>query len=312
MTYSSNESGVPQGRVLMINPPYVHQKDVDHADKSAQLPFGLLYAGELLEQRGAKVSYHDCQLERLVDRNEIDAYDNYGITVMGTQNIASANHVYKTLIDIGIKPEQIFFGGQGAEGLIDEATGDDKEFQMLFPGSNIVSRESLYTRNYWSTTIRLQLKKIPSEHKDIYFNNELVLAWSQGCLYGCNFCGAQIMQKERFYDVKENLKTYLEIARELDKKSLDFYVTALDFGQQALPHGNPGLLNAALGDVIMMSERYGIEVHNRALTRADSYLALVRDDALLKRIHDAGFYQFGIGADGASSVDVLRAMHRRS
>ena len=123
---------LPKGKMLIIYPEYIHS-DGTKIDALAFLPVGAMYAGQLLERRGVSVHYQDNQLHPIRERVDLADFDSYGISVMGAQNIAVAGKIYKLLLEKGVKPGQIYFGGQGIEDLTDE------EFQRLLPGANKIS-----------------------------------------------------------------------------------------------------------------------------------------------------------------------------
>ena len=297
--------GLPTGNVLMVHPQYVHYSHDFARDKTPFLPLGLVYAGQILEGNGGStITYHDSQLHDITERDDLDRYDSVGINVMGTQNIAAAHRLYTTLLDMGVNPDKIYFGGQGVEDL------NAEEFGRIFPQSNLVPRSALVTGSYWSHSIRDQLKKFSEKDLETYLSNELTLLFSQGCKYACHFCGAQTSKKETFFDTKENLRVYFDTAKQLGINGLSAYATSLDFFQQALKGGNPTKLKRQLQDIVEVQEEYGIGLRLRALTRADSYMRAAEDEDLMGLVKKAGFYQFGFGADGAANVRLLRAMHK--
>jgi len=302
-------SKLPSGRVLMIHPAYVHYTKPDGQfipDKGPFLPISQLYAGELIERKeGAIVEYFDCQLNDLSAKSDLDTYDSYGISVMGAQDIAAALVVYSLLKRIGIAPARIFFGGQGVEPLIPE------EFSRVFPGSYQVPRFALSSLpNYMEVVLSKQIDKLPDEHLQIYLSHEMTLLFSQGCMYGCSFCGAQIRQCESFYNTNDNLDYLLKRAQTLGLTQLEFYCTSLDFFQQALPGQSLDKLTSRLNQIIALQEKYRIKLRLRALTRANSYNAAMASNEVLSLVRQAGFYKFGFGADGAASLEILRAMRR--
>lgn len=294
-------SNLPKGKMLMIYPEYVHS-DRTKRDALAFLPVGAMYAGQLLEMRGVSVEYQDNQLHPMGERTDLANFDSYGISVMGAQNIAVAGRTYKLLLEKWVKPEQIYFGGQGIEDLADE------EFQRLFLGANKISTSQLMDGEYWNISIKDQLDKFSEEDLRVYFSNELAVLLSQGCRYNCSFCGAKTGMKESFFNVKDNLESYLQKATELGIPQIRGYVTSLDFFQQAGKQGDVNVLKGYLREVISLKRKYGIEIKLRALTRADSYLAASKDEELMDLVREAGFYQFGFGADGAADISLLKAM----
>ena len=297
---------VPEGEVLMVHPPYVHYAEQFVRDRNPFLPVGLLYAGQLLEASGkTKVKYHDSQLHDLEARTDLHSFNAIGINAMGTQNIAPAYTTFTSLLQRGVDPNKVYLGGQGVEGL----TLD--EFQRVFPGANLVSREALgNTRDYWNTSIRDQLEKFSPEDMRTYLTHELTLLFSQGCKYGCTFCGAQVNRQETFYNTTDNLRAILEKSQELGIPALSAYVTSLDFFQQSLKGGDLIKLKKQLEDIIALEKEFGIPLRLRALTRADSYMEATRDPEMISLAKQAGFYQFGFGADGAANTKLLKAMHK--
>jgi len=296
---------IPTGKLLMIHPPYVHfSSEVKHfiKDESPFLPLGPLYAGELLECMGvAEVEYFDCQLHDLRSKSDIDEYDSFGISVMGAQNIMPAFQIYSYLAEY-VSPSKIYIGGQSVEKLTPD------EFVKIFPGANQVSRASLPVD--MDIVLSRQIDKLPEEELRTYLSDEVTLLLSQGCMYGCSFCGAQNRQVESFYNTKDNLEYLLGKAKEFGINRMSMYCTSLDFFQQALPGGNLNTLAGKLKEIIQLQEKYGIKLKLRALTRADSYNAAAESTEIWNLVKEAGFVKFGFGADGAASIEVLRAMRR--
>jgi len=297
---------LPTGDVLMIQPRYAFSRSAFEQDSNPYLPIGALYAGALLEGTGkATVSYHDSQRRELSKRKDLSNYDTYGITVMGASNIASAGRTYQELLSQDIEPSKIYFGGQGIEGLTQE------EFQRLFPGANLVSRSVLADNpNYWSTNISPQLEKLAEEDIKKYFENEVTLLFSQGCKYDCTFCGAQTKQKEEFFGVADQFRSLAKAAKKVGIYEIKAYVTSLDFFQQALKGGDVGRLEKLLNELKEAQEETGVSLKFRALSRADSYMAATKYPSIMDAAKKAGFYQCGLGADGAASVEVLKAMKK--
>ncbi len=287
--------------MLLIYPEYVHF-DGSKPDLTAVLPVGTLYAGELLEQKGVAVTYQDNQLHPLQERTDIDSFDSYGISVMGSQNIAVAYKNYNLLLNLGVKPEQIVLGGQGLEDLT------DSEFQTIFPNSKKIKNSVLMDSNYWNLTIENQLNKLSEEDMQTYFKNELTVLFSQGCKYSCSFCGARSGMKETFFNISNNFEFYLQQAKKLGISELNGYVTSLDFFQQA---DHPETLKLELNKLINLQNEYGIKMNLRALVRADSYNLASKDVELMSLVKDAGFYQFGFGADGAADPSLLKSMNKK-
>jgi hypothetical protein len=294
------------GQTLLIQPAYPHLAEDFVRDPTPTLPVSLLYAGEFLERRGHQVRYFDCQLRDL-NVEDVSDYDTFGVTVMGAQNIVSAYFVYKSLTSVhGINPERILLGGQGVEYL----TSD--EFSSIFPGSVLIPR-SESTRDQWDVNLARQIGKIDTKDLSLYLTNELTLPFSQNCAYACTFCAAANGRQERFYDTKGNLEIILKKANGLGIRDLKFYVTSLDFFQQALGHKDQDVSSLAerLESIVELSEKYGIKTKLRALTRIDSYNAAMESQGLLGLVKSAGFYQFGFGVDGTSSIEVLRKIKKR-
>jgi len=301
---------LPRGRVLFIHPPYVHYSQLSTGqpflrDPSPFLPVAPLYAGALLETLGqSEVEYFDGQLHDLSQKTDFDRYDDVAIAVMGAQNLAPAAEVFRHVTQF-VPRERVCVGGQAAEAL------SPKEVDAIFPGARQVSRTSLdrgaeaYTCNLGS-----QLDKFSEEDIVTYLTSELTLPFSQGCIFGCNFCGAQTRQKERFFDTGGNLEAFAVRARDRGIKELSFYCTSLDFFQQALKGGNLHPLIHRLEQIVEIGERYGVTLRLRALTRADSYVEAAKCEGLFDLLRKAGFHTFGFGADGAASTTLLRAMKR--
>ncbi|GAB2913803.1 radical SAM protein [Streptomyces mayteni] len=308
-------AGVPAGRTLMIHPPYVHDDYVADdgpfvPDRLPFLPVAPLYAAELLERHGhAEPVLFDCQLHDLREAADLDGYDSYGIAVMGAQNIAPAASVHRYLTSVrGLPAERVRVGGQGVEQL------SRAEFEQIFPGSLKSERHSLATLpGAMDIDLRAQLDRLPAADMRTYLTHEMTLPFSQGCIFGCSFCGAQTRQRESFFNVRAHLENAIGLAERAGVTSLDFYCTSLDFFQQALPGGDLELLVSRLEAIVEVREQHpGLSIGLRALTRADSYNAAMRSDHVRDLVLRAGFNRFGFGADGAASVAILRAMRKHA
>ena len=309
-TSSLDGSDLPVGRVLIIHPPYVHYSDLSATtgfikDTTPFLPMGPLFAGDLLEaHRVAEVEYFDCQLHDIRLHESMGEYDSIGIATMGAQNIAPAHQVFEYLKS-RLPTSRIYVGGQGIEKL------KSSEFDSIFPGAHQVLRASLAEMpGSMDVVISRQAEKFSEADLRVYLSNELTLPFSQGCIFGCNFCGAQVQQKEKFFETRGNLEFLMQKAKSFGLTELSFYCTSLDFFQQALPSGNLAALIKKLEDIIELQERYDIKLKLRALTRADSYNAAMSSEGILDLVKKAGFFKFGFGADGAASIELLRAMSK--
>ncbi|GLF96895.1 hypothetical protein [Streptomyces yaizuensis] len=305
----------PTGRTLMIHPPYVHDNYLAGTgpfspDRLPFLPVAPLYAAELLERHGiAAPVLFDCQLHDLRQADDLETYDSFGIAVMGAQNITPAAHVHRYLtVDRQLPADRVHVGGQGVEKLSRE------EFARIFPGAHKSERHPLATLpDAMDIDLRGQIDKIAEEDLRIYLAHEMTLPFSQGCIFGCSFCGAQTRKRESFFNVRAHLATTCELAERFGVSDLNLYCTSLDFFQQALPGGDLDLLTGQLETVIELKESHpGLTIGLHALTRADSYNAAMRSDTVRDLVLRAGFDRFGFGADGAASVAVLRAMRKHA
>ncbi|MER8002264.1 hypothetical protein [Streptomyces sp. NPDC095613] len=309
------DSRVPTGRTLMIHPPYVHDnylaRDVPFTpDRLPFLPVAPLYAAELMERHGlAEPDLFDCQLHDLREADGLEEYDSFGIAAMGAQNIAPAAHVHRYLTaDRRLSADRVYVGGQGVERLSRE------EFARIFPGAHKADRHWLSALpGGMDIDLGGQLAKLTESDLRTYLAHEMTLPFSQGCMFGCSFCGAQTRKRETFFNVRAHLDAACRLATRFEFPTLNLYCTSLDFFQQALPGGDLGLLTARLESVVETRERYpDIDITLHALTRADSYNAAMRSDEVRDLVLRAGFNRFGFGADGAASVEVLRAMRKHA
>lgn len=309
---SADVASVPTGRTLMIHPPYVHDNYLAEGtpfvmDRQPFLPVAPMYAAELLERHGiAEPVLFDCQLHDLREAPGVEDFDSYGVACMGAQNITPAVHVYRHLAE-RVDPARIHVGGQGVERLSQE------EFERIFPGARKTDRNALaQLPDAMDAGLERQTARLTDTDLRVYLGNEMTLPFSQGCLFGCSFCGAQTKRRESFFDTRAFLDLYCGHAQRLGIPSLYLYCTSLDFFQQALPGGDLAQLTGRLEAVLEVSERYGVDVGMHALTRADSYNAAMASDEIRDLVRAAGFDRFGFGADGAASVAVLRAMRKHA
>jgi hypothetical protein len=312
LTLQSARHEMPTGRILLIHPPYVHYARLEGdrpflRDPSPFLPVAPLYAGSVIEALGAgEVEYFDCQFHDLTRKTNLAEYDSIAIAVMGAQNLAPAVETFR-LVTRSVAPARVFVGGQAAEAL------SEAELTCLFPGASRVRRAALQgTPAGMSARLGRQIDKLSDEDQKAYLESELTLPFSQGCMFGCNFCGAQIRQREQFFDTAGNLEDYAIRAVRHGIGELSFYCTSLDFFQQALPGGDLSSLTHRLEKIIEIGRRYGVRLRLRALCRADSYVAAAKSRELFDLLRAAGFHTFGFGADGAASTALLRAMKRGS
>ncbi|MFI1865178.1 hypothetical protein [Streptomyces jumonjinensis] len=309
------DSPVPTGRTLMIHPPYVHDNYLTgdalfSPDRLPFLPVAPLYAAELLETHGlAEPTLFDCQLHDLREHPDLEGYDSFGISVMGAQNITPAAHVHRYLtVDRELPAARVHIGGQGIERLSRE------EFGRIFPGAHKTDRQALAgLPGAMDIDLQRQLDRLPEPDLRVYLAHEMTLPFSQGCLFGCSFCGAQTRRRESFFNVRAHFDTACRLATRFGVSSLYLYCTSLDFFQQGLPGGDLDQLTGQLESIIELKERYpDLEIGMHALTRADSYNAAMRSEHVRDLVLRAGFDRFGFGADGAASVEVLRAMRKHA
>ncbi|MFL6112588.1 MAG: hypothetical protein ACJ786_14720 [Catenulispora sp.] len=296
----------------MIHPPYVHDDYLaDDApfvrDRLPFLPIGPLFASEMLERQGrGEPELFDCQLHDLREVSTLDAYDSFGINVMGAQNLAPASAVHRFLSQ-RVDPARVHLGGQGVEQLTPE------EFSTVFPGSHQTPRQALAgLPGALDVGIARQVDKLSDDDLLLYLTHETTLPFSQGCLFGCSFCGAQIRRREEFFDTVSHLEMLCRAAQRLGVNSLNLYCTSLDFFQQALPGGRLAELTSRLEAIIAVKEQYGIDLQLHALTRADSYNAAMASAEVRDLVLTAGFNRFGFGADGAASADIVQAMRKHA
>jgi radical SAM superfamily enzyme YgiQ (UPF0313 family) len=241
---------------------------------------------------------------------------------MGTQNISPAWQTYQFLRTT-VPAGEIFLGGPGIEGL------DEFEFRLLFPRAvqvkpitledqkkgrpNVTDLKNGRLEYNMGVIIDRQLSKFNPEQMKKYFAGEFALLFSRGCAFGCNFCGApEINGPEVFYNTRDNLDAILSRAKECEVDHVRFYCTSLDFFQQALPFPGHhiGQVERRLAQIAALSQKYGIKLTLRALTRSDSYNHASEKKGLMDLVKASGFNRFGFGADGSASEDILRAMHK--
>jgi hypothetical protein len=288
----------PGANMLMIKPQYEHfgGKNQFKPDRHAVLPVSELYASALIERGGVRVAFFDRQLHDLAQAKLAD-YDAFGIAVRGPQSIAVSYETWDLLVKtFGVDPKRIYFGGQGIEPL------DEEEFQVLFPGSVLVKRNT-DIEDYWELSFAEFLDRFDDEDMRVYLNNELTLPFSQGCMYGCKFCAAQVQQSETFYNTRDNLDGFLRKASALGIKKLSYYATSLDFFQQAkkAPGHDITRLTARLQDMIDVQSKYGVQVSARVLSRIDSLNDAMEHADLMDLFQQAGFGKVGFGVDGIAS-----------
>ena len=95
-------------------------------------------------------------------------------------------------------------------------------------------------------------------------------------------------------NTKDNLRAYFDKAKKIGIKSLNAYITSLDFFQQALKGGDTKKLKKQLRVIVNLQEEYGISLRLRALTRADSYMCASKDEELVSLEKKRVFISLGL------------------
>lgn len=291
----------PGDRFLMIKPQYEHfgKSTAFRRDPNAVFPVSEVYASALIERGGIHVSFFDRQLHDL-ETAQLGDYEGFGIAVRGPQSISVCFETWDLLVNqFGKDPKRIYFGGQGIEPF------DDDEFQRMFPGSVFVKRETKL-EDYWTLSFDEFLNRFDDEDLDVYLRNELTLPFSQGCLYGCRFCAAQIKQSETFYNTRDNLEAFLKKASALGIEKVSYYATSLDFFQQAkkAPGHDIKRLTERLADMVEVHRKYPVKVRARVLSRIDSLNDAMEHPELMDLFQAAGFGKVGFGVDGIASQKI--------
>ena len=103
----------------------------------------------------------------------------------------------------------------------------------------------------------------------------------------------------------------LKYANEYSKNRIvKIYDSPLTFHIAALT-GKIDSIKNRLKKIIEVQNKYSnLIVKRRVLDRADAYVRASKDKELVNLEKKAGYYEFGIGADGAASVEILKKMRK--
>src|SRR3989344_6528398 len=205
ITQSTVQRKVRSGKKgLIFRLPYPYTK------KQIYFPTDLLLVGARLERVGIEAEVYDLNLHPLPKKENLQNYDFFGIGTIGSPYIPGAIDLVQHLKSQINKP--IGVGGPALENISSD------QFTRLFDNSTAHIRNDLdltaFLRvnenlpNQYSTSIVSMMKKIERGDLRTYLSREFSLFVSQGCKFGCDFCGAKKKMKEVFVEtdtLKENL-----------------------------------------------------------------------------------------------------------
>ncbi|HLC72546.1 MAG TPA: radical SAM protein [Candidatus Nanoarchaeia archaeon] len=287
---------------LLFRLPYPYTK------KQIYLPTDLLLVGSRLEQSGIETRMHDLNLHRLPKKEELQEYDFFGVGVIGAPYIPGAVHLVQDLADKTKQP--ICVGGPALEKMSPE------QFARLFRDSAThISTDSNLTHfldvdlpDLYAVSIVPMLEKIEKEDLQLYLSREFSLFVSQGCKFGCAFCGAKKKMRETFVEpdtVEENLEYIVRNAMSLGIRQLSIYLSSLDLFQ------NQDSFGRVLETFADMRGKYpSVEYRLRGLSRIDSFVnALKEAPELVDLVKHAGLKTIGFGVDGTTEK-IWKSQHK--
>lgn len=287
---------------LLFRLPYPYTK------KQVYLPTDLLLVGSRLEQVGIGAIVHDLNLHPIPKKEELQQYDFFGIGIIGAPYIPGAINLAQDLKSQTNQP--ICVGGPALEKILPE------QFTRLFRNSathigsdsDLTSFLGVDLPDQYSTSIVPMMKKIERQELSSYLSREFSLFVSQGCKFGCDFCGAKKKMKETFVEtdtLKENLEYIASRATSFGIPQLSIYLSSLDLFQ------NPEQFGRVLETFAKMKEKHpSIEYNLRGLCRIDSFVnALEKMPELASLSNRAGLRTIGFGVDGTTEK-IWRAQHK--
>ncbi|MBU0458208.1 radical SAM protein [Patescibacteria group bacterium] len=234
--------------------------------------------------------------------------DIVGMNVIGTAYI---NVVRKRMKDLS--ETRLVVGGQVINGLtgIDKFTSSNRtQMQTLFGkevvnGNNDLELAALLGIKpedlppILETSLVPAYERISDEDMREYLSREISFFLSQGCKFGCRFCGEKNQRPEQYRnpDVLEADLTYLvERAQKLEINTLEMYLSNPDLFQ------TPDKLKE-FAFIVQRVQRCHpkVRIKIRGLSRVDHFVkAHTHQPNVIDEMTSAGFHTIGFGIDGGT------------
>ncbi len=288
------------------------------------MPTSLLTAAARLLAAGVDIELHD------ENTKPLQLSSNYvGINLLGTPYIPEVIRLQKEIDKNSQEKITYLLGGQvlseGLQGIT------PSQFKRLFGDSShngnndtTIERVLGINANALTSSEKTSLipayEKIPDEMMRLYLSKEFGFYVSQGCMFHCDFCGANrtildpstgkpIVQIGEVYRnpkiIKDDLAYLVKKAKGFGLKELNMYMSNLDVFQK--PHE---LLEFAYAVKDVKQMNPGFEIKLRGLATPALYVsARHKHQKSIENLVEAGFRTVGFGVDGMTP-QVWKGVHK--
>lgn len=313
-------------KITLIQPR--HSNTSENSPAPVYLPSSLLTVSARLHHAGIDAKIHDHNLHPL-DTQKMAASAglqegknlNVGANLVGAPYIPVIISLRQKIEDALGGKINLFLGGQPVNGL-----SKDQLYRLFgsqtFNGNNdhILKHQLGIDLRHLpqpeETSLIPAYEKLSDEDFKQYMSREFCLYLSQGCKYGCSFCGAKhtsinpvsgaVTKEKEIYRnlhiVEEELNYLVNRARKLGINHFEIYLSNLDLFQtpQKLKQFAQIILklkqaNAATGNSPAFTFRI------RGLSTAKAFMDTYRQSKeTITSMVDAGLWAIGFGVDGVS------------
>ncbi len=295
--------------VTLFQPRYPHGKSQTY------LPGGLMNLGSRLLNAGIDVSFFDLNLAKLDAPHVLSSLAQSGVvgfSVLGHPYIPEVIGNIKALRALGFS-QKVLVGGEGVARLqvVDflrwfGALGDVVQIRNIKaePKHGIVEDADLRNAlglsglaSQFDTSMVPMLRRLSEPMLRAYLTNEFSLFMSNGCKFGCEFCGAAKDRREQYrtlLSLRHEIEYICGYFQSIGHRELRVYLSNLDAFQ------NPEELEPRLEMIADTCRRHNVTPHIRCLaTSRCTFQAVESDHELPKRLYSSGLRIVAFGADGA-------------
>lgn len=254
-----------------------------------------------LTAAGKEVDIIDFNIDNLEDGRVKSLFSKaqvVGLSVIGSPNFPEAITMCQYLAE-HYHHTKVVVGGQTVRHL------DNSEFRRIFgkravqisdPEDCVVIFGSLLNSAF-EVPLQPVWERMGDERLEQYLREEFTLVLSQGCIYNCDFCGADKNTPEKHRTLvcfEQDLQFLLGKAKEFGIVELQCYATPLDFFQ------NPETVSEHMKVIDKVFGESKVSFKMRTLCCMNTFLkaaATLPDFASL--VHASGLWCIGFGVDGA-------------
>jgi len=320
----------PMEKITLIQPR--HSNAPENGNAPVYLPSSLLTVFSRLQQAGVEVNLDDHNLHPFTPNHLTDSL-NIGINLVGAPYIPVVIQLRQKIEETLGKKINLFLGGQPVNGLSKDQLHRLFGSQTFNGNNDHILKHQLgidlrHLPQPEETSLIPAYEKLSDEDFKQYMSREFCLYLSQGCKYGCSFCGAKhtsinpvsgaVTKEKEIYRnlhiVEEELNYLVNRARKLGINHFEIYLSNLDLFQtpqklkqfaqiilklkQAHSGHVPGptLPNHAPGD-----KDNAFTFRIRGLSTAKAFMDTYRQSKeTITSMVDAGLWAIGFGVDGVS------------